>query len=133
MVNAGAASPTLPTAAAEAGVTSPPRAVTKVRPATVVPARNVRRVTLSGDMWLSFTRASAGGAQPRDGLQRALPPQARLGRRGPSPATACGAHYHHRRASAGGAPAPRRPAARTTTRSYLVERVDDGTFGQDLR
>src|SRR5262249_58650403 len=56
-----------------------------------------------------------------------------LGRRGPSPTTACGAHYHHRRASAGGAPAPRRPAARTTTRSYLVERVDDGTFGQDLR
>src|SRR2546426_11410592 len=40
--------------------------------------------------------------------------QSHLGRRGPSPATACGSHYHHRLASAGGAPAPRRPAARTT-------------------
>src|SRR5439155_22318838 len=34
----------------------------------------------------------------------------------------------------GGVPAPRRPAARTTgfRRSYLVDRVDDRTFGQDL-
>src|SRR5207302_2767940 len=64
--------------------------------------------------------------------------EAHLGRRGPSPATACGAHYRfrgaprpagpqprdglwralqvQRRASAGGASAPRRPAARTTGR-----------------
>src|SRR5437899_7221640 len=55
--------------------------------------------------------------RPRDGLRLARPhPQTRLGRRGPSPATACGSHDHiHRLASAGGAPAPRRPAARTTT------------------
>src|SRR2546422_115813 len=34
------------------------------------------------------------GPQPRDGLRRALRNlQARLGRRGPSPATACGAHF----------------------------------------
>src|SRR5439155_1335920 len=33
-----------------------------------------------------------------------------------SPATACGSFVVHRLASAGGAPAPRRPAARTTTR-----------------
>src|SRR5881628_1050339 len=38
----------------------------------------------------------------------------RLGQRVPSPATACGAHYFYSRASAGGSPAPRRPAARTT-------------------
>src|SRR5262249_32127741 len=38
------------------------------------------------------------------------------GRRSPGPATACGAHDHiQKRPSAGGAPAPRRPAARTTT------------------
>src|SRR5262249_59119442 len=62
---------------------------------------------------------------------------ARVGRRGASRATACGAHHYfsgarrpagrqprdglrrapllQRRTSAGGAPAPRRPAARTTT------------------
>src|SRR5262245_49398098 len=40
---------------------------------------------------------------------------ARLGRRGPSPATACRAHIIWRRASAGGAPAPRRPVARTSS------------------
>src|SRR5215471_6157694 len=39
---------------------------------------------------------------------------ARLGRRGPSPATPCGSHDRIRLASGGGAPAPRRPAARTT-------------------
>src|SRR5882724_2979686 len=40
---------------------------------------------------------------------------ARLGRRGPSPATPCGSLYLIRLASGGGAPAPRRPAARTTS------------------
>src|SRR6267142_676873 len=39
---------------------------------------------------------------------------ARLGRRGPSPATACGSPNWKSLASAGGAPAPRRPAARPT-------------------
>src|SRR5262249_13369785 len=33
---------------------------------------------------------------------------------GPSPATSCGSHYVERLASDGGAPAPRRPVARTT-------------------
>src|SRR5262245_11273819 len=36
---------------------------------------------------------------------------ARLGRRGPSPATSCGSQIHVVLASDGGAPAPRRPAA----------------------
>src|SRR5205823_10370750 len=57
------------------------------------------------------------GPQPRDVLRLALPGlQARLGRRGPSPATSSGSHYQdYRLASDGGAPAPRRPPARTTT------------------
>src|SRR3989442_2521163 len=58
--------------------------------------------------------------RPRDGLRLARPhPQTRLGRRGPSPATACGSHDHiHRLASARGAPAPRRPPAPTTTSTH---------------
>src|SRR2546425_4709460 len=54
------------------------------------------------------------GPQPRDGLRLAYLHLARLGRRGPSPATACGSPIFISLASAGGAPAPRRPAARTT-------------------
>src|SRR6266498_5204719 len=54
------------------------------------------------------------GPQPRDVLRLALLSYARLGRRGPSPATSCGSHYSLMLASDGGAPAPRRPAARTT-------------------
>src|SRR2546430_1754949 len=51
--------------------------------------------------------------RPRDGLRLARPhPQTRLGRRGPSPATACGSHDHiHRLASAGGGPTPPPPSA----------------------
>src|SRR5206468_11354312 len=51
--------------------------------------------------------------RPRDVLRLALPGlQARLGRRGPSPATSSGSHYQdYRLASDGGAPAPRRPPA----------------------
>src|SRR5439155_3595992 len=54
--------------------------------------------------------------RPRDVLRLALPGlQTRLGRRGPSPATSSGSHYQdYRLASDGGAPAPRRPPARTT-------------------
>src|SRR5262245_44005232 len=54
------------------------------------------------------------GPRPRDGQQHALPYlYARLGRRGPSPATASSTRcLIYMRASAGGAPAPRRPAAR---------------------
>src|SRR5439155_295600 len=64
--------------------------------------------------------------RPRDGLRLARPdPQTRLGRRGPSPATACGSHDHiHRLASAGGAPAPRRPAARTATHQNFSHLTD---------
>src|SRR5712692_1986306 len=56
------------------------------------------------------------GPQPRDVLRLArLFGIARLGRRGPSPATSCGSHdYLELLALDGGAPAPRRPAARTT-------------------
>src|SRR6266540_1207750 len=49
------------------------------------------------------------GPQPRDVL-RLSSPDARLGRRGPSPATSCGSVLRML-ASDGGAPAPRRPAA----------------------
>src|SRR3989449_2232639 len=75
------------------------------------PQRPAARTTRSTDS------LRPAGPQPRDGLRLALPhPKTRLGRRGPSPATACGSHDQiHRLASAGGAPAPRRPAARTTT------------------
>src|SRR3989442_1265099 len=78
---------------------------------TAAPRRPAARTTTSTDS------PRPAGPQPRDGLRLARPhPQTRLGRRGPSPATACGSHDHiHRLASAGGAPAPRRPAARTTT------------------
>src|SRR5207245_785893 len=77
---------------------------------TAAPRRPAARTTTSTDS------PRPAGPQPRDGLRLARPhPQTRLGRRGPSPATACGSHDHiHRLASAGGAPAPRRPAARTT-------------------
>src|SRR6059036_2574303 len=56
------------------------------------------------------------GPQPRDVLRLARPGlQTRLGRRGPSPATSSGSHdQDYRLASDGGAPAPRRPPARTT-------------------
>src|SRR5882724_671085 len=63
----------------------------------------------------SYGSPRAAGPQPRDALRLALPHTARLGRRGPSPATPCGSHYLIRLASGGGAPAPRRPAARTTS------------------
>src|SRR5262245_40490711 len=48
---------------------------------------------------------------------------ARLGRRGPSPATACSAHIIWQRASAGGAPAPRRPVARTSIYPLYVRKA----------
>src|SRR5207249_6056071 len=53
------------------------------------------------------------GPQPRDVLRLARPGlQARLGRRGSSPATSSGSHDHaYRLASDGGAPAPRPPPA----------------------
>src|SRR3990167_8179865 len=65
---------------------------------------------------LIFRSPRTAGPQPRDGLRLArLSSFARLGRRGPSPATACGSHGSHLSlASDGGAPAPRPPAARTT-------------------
>src|SRR2546422_1600656 len=56
--------------------------------------------------------------RPRDGLRLARPdPQTRLAARvAEPPRPPLGSHGHiHRLASAGGAPAPRRPAARTTT------------------
>src|SRR5205823_2647655 len=53
------------------------------------------------------------GPQPRDVL-RLSSPDARLGRRGPSPATSCGSVLRML-ASDGGAPAPRRPAAHTAS------------------
>src|SRR6266436_4021528 len=52
------------------------------------------------------------GPQPRDVLRLVLQ-IARLGRRGPSPATSCGSFFRLL-ASDGGAPAPRRPAARSS-------------------
>src|SRR5205807_3283206 len=52
--------------------------------------------------------------RPRDVLRLARPSQARLARRDPSPATCSGSHDHHRLASHGGTPAPRRAPARTT-------------------
>src|SRR2546422_250427 len=66
------------------------------------------------------------GPPPRDGLRLARPhPQPRLGPRGPSPATACGSHGHiHRLASARGAPAPRRPAARKATHQNFSHLTD---------
>src|SRR6266498_3948936 len=64
------------------------------------PAPRRPAARLSG--WL----ASDGGAQPRDVLRSALR-NARLGRRGPSPATSCGSHYVPGEARKGGfAPLP---------------------------
>src|SRR5438874_7294645 len=64
---------------------------------------------------LFFGSPRTAGPQPRDVLRLARPSSsARLRRRGPSPATSCGSHDLLRLASDGGAPAPRRPAARTT-------------------
>src|SRR5439155_874997 len=72
--------------------------------------RTVTHTTLTGS---PRTR----GPLPPDVLRLAQPPsQARLGRGGPCPRTSCGSHNHpHRLASDAGAPAPGRPAARTTT------------------
>src|SRR2546422_8240754 len=55
--------------------------------------------------------------RPRDGLRLARPhPQTRLGRRGPSPATACGSHDHiPKLPPARRGPPPPRPAARPAT------------------
>src|SRR5437870_784340 len=64
--------------------------------------------------YLHLARLGRRGPKPRDGLRLAYLHLARLGRRGPSPATACGSPIFISLASAGGAPAPRRPAARTT-------------------
>src|SRR3989440_3414547 len=64
---------------------------------------------------LFFGSPRTAGPQPRDVLRLALPcSSARLGRRGPRPATSCGSHSRVLRlASDGGGPAPRPPAART--------------------
>src|SRR5439155_4903349 len=77
VVKPGAASPTLATAAAHTVGTRTPRPATVASPASVVPARNVRRLKLCLDM--------------------SSPPE------------------------------------RVLHRSYLVERADERTFGQNLR
>src|SRR2546427_7401148 len=77
---------------------------------TAAPRRPAARTTTSTDS------PRPAGPQPRDGLRLARPhPQTRLGRRGPSPATACGSHDHiHRLPPARGGPAPPPPAAPPT-------------------
>src|SRR5712692_2571449 len=77
---------------------------------TPAPRRPAARTTI----WNCSPRTA--GPQPRDVLRLArLFGIARLGRRDPSPATSCGSHdYLELLALDGGAPAPRRPAARTT-------------------
>src|SRR2546426_11244640 len=63
---------------------------------------------------LHHGRFARGGPSPRPPCGSPGFIFARLERRGPSPPTPCGSHYGHRLASNGGAPAPGRPAARTT-------------------
>src|SRR5262249_12659905 len=99
------------------------RALLRVRVEDLVRGRDIRLE--SPEAQLARRRRRLGHRQQRSGQrdqsgellgqrphELLLYPEARLGRRGPSPATACSAHYIERRASAGGAPA-RRPAART--------------------
>src|SRR2546427_6662543 len=65
--------------------------------------------------------------RPRDGLRLARPdPQTRLAARvAEPPRPPLGSHGHiHRLASAGGAPAPRRPAARTATHQNFSHLTD---------
>src|SRR5207247_11336757 len=63
------------------------------RPIAPVPTNAI----FIGESPLFIAEPRPAGPQPRDGLRRAPPCSSpRLGRRGPSPATACGAHHLRR-------------------------------------
>jgi twitching motility protein PilT len=77
----------------------PPRASVTISCAAAMPRRWSRGSSAS---------ASASGSRTDRGATMSLPSQARLGRRGPSPATACSAHHSaRRRVSRGRDPAGR--------------------------
>src|SRR6266498_5274730 len=97
---------------------------------------------LPGDGRGKHYRRRGSGMLTHGIFRTSLSQDARLGRRGPSPATSCGSHFtgrsprtagpqprdvlrltlHRTLASDGGAPAPRRPAAHTSPDARLGRR-----------